>query len=155
MPKFRTPVSSAAALANGNAIASIVPGASANFKLIQLILGVANSGGAITDFEVAVGVNRGSARGTQSTSLTPGKADPNSAAAGITGVDSAWTIQPTLAAQDLDIYSFNSRGGLVLNFAVDDIVSTTGTANPIILVQRSGAPLPASHYITATIVHLE
>lgn len=155
MPKFRTPITSAAAVANGNAIASIVPGAAANGKVITVIFGIVNAGGTVTDFEVAIGVNRGTARGTASTTLTPGRSDPNSAASAITGIDSAWSVQPTLAAQDLDIVAFNSRSNGVLNLAIDDLMTSVGTANPIVFVNRSGAALPANHSVAMTIVHSE
>ena len=155
MPKFSTPTTSAAALANGNAICSVVPGAAANFKGQTIVLGVVNAGGAITDFDCAVGINRGTARGTQSATSTPTRTDPNSAASAITGVDTAWSVQPTLAAQDLRLIPFNSRGGIVLNLAIDDLVSSVGTANPIVFVQRSGAALPTAHSIVVDFTHYE
>jgi hypothetical protein len=155
MPKFQVGFSSAAALANGNAVAGFDPAAAVNFKILQLILGVGNSGGAITDFDVVLGVNRATARGTATATSTGSRTDPKSAASGITGVDTAWSVQPTLAAADFLQLPFNSRGGLVLNFNVDDIISDVGTANPICLVQRSGAALPAAHYISVGAEWLE
>lgn len=155
MPKFRTPITSATALANGNAIASIVPAAAVNFKVLQVFLGFVNAGGAITDFQGAVGVNRATARGTASTTLTATRSDPNSSASGITGIDTAWSVQPTLAAQDLDLYPFNTRGGQIFTFAADDIMSTVGTANPIVFVNRSGAALPTAHSIVITVATFE
>jgi hypothetical protein len=155
LPKLQIAAQSAAALANGNAVAAFDPAAAVNFKLLQLILGCGNSGGAITDFDIVVGFNRATARGTATTTGTGSRTDPNSAASAITGVDTAWSVQPTLAAADFLNLPFNSRGGLVLNFNVDDIISNVGTANPLVLVQRSGAALPASHYITVGAEWLE
>jgi hypothetical protein len=142
------------ALANGNAVLSVIPAAAANFKITSVVLGVNNAGGAITDFDVSVGLNRATARGTSSGTATVNKADVNSGATAIL-VDNAWSVQPTLAAADGWMWSFNSRGGLALTFNEWDIVSTIGTANPLVFVQRSGAPLPASHSITVTVGWLE
>jgi hypothetical protein len=148
-------VTSAAALANGNAVLSLVPAAAANAKITSIVLGVNNAGGAITDFDLTVGLNRATARGTSSATATMNKADPNSGGTQITAVDTGWSVQPTLAASDGWTWSFNSRGGLALTFNEWDIVSNVGTANPLVFVQRSGAALPASHSITATITWLE
>ena len=79
------------------------------------------------------------------------KADPDSAASGVTGVDTAWSVQPTLAAADAVTIGYNVRGGADTPFQQTDFVSTVGTANAIVLVQRSGAALPANHSITWTI----
>ncbi len=155
MPYFTAQVTSAAALANGNAIAALDPAAAVNFKVMSVTLGVNNSGGAITDFDCSVGLNRATTRGTSSGTATVNKSDPNSAGTAITGVDNAWSGQPTLAAADGWLWSFNSRGGLALNFNQWEIVSTVGTANPLVFVQRSGAALPASHSITLTVEWFE
>jgi hypothetical protein len=154
MPRMTVQTPSAAALANGNAILSLVPAAAANFKITSIVMGVTNAGGAITDFDITVGLNRATARGTSSANPTVNRADPNSTATVILA-DSAWTIQPTLAASDGWFWSFNSRGGLALNFNEWDIVSTVGTANPLVFVQRSGAALPGAHVITITVGWLE
>ena len=140
-----------AALANGNAIASIVPTASIGFKLIRAIFGVVNAGGTPTDFQVGVGINRATARGTSSGTATVQKGDPQSGASVITGVDNAWSVQPTLAAADLGNLAFNTRGGADTPFTIADVRSDVGTANPIVFVNRSGAALPASHQITWTL----
>jgi len=155
MPYFQSQVTTAAALANGNAVAALVPAAAVNFKIISLVFGVNNSGGAITDFDLSVGLNLATARGTATTTVTGTRSDPNSAGSAITGMDTAWSTQPTLAAADARLWSFNSRGGLALNFNQWDIISTVGTANPLVIVQRSGAGLPASHSITMAVEWLE
>lgn len=143
----------AAALANGNAVASIVPTASVGFRLRRVTLGMVNSGGSITDFDAAVGINRASARGTSSGTATAMSEDPLAPTSPITGVDNAWSVQPTLAAADGPLLPFNSRGGIDQSWEFpDEILSTSGTANPIVLVQRSGAALPASHSIAWTVV---
>ena len=144
-----------AAIANGNAIAGLTPAAAVNFKIIAIQLGVNNVGGAITDFDVSVGVNLATARGTITTTATSFRSDPNTAASGISGLDVVYSVQPTLAANDAAMWSFNSRGGLTLNFNPWEWVSNVGTANPIVFLNRSGAALPASHAVTIGIEWLE
>lgn len=148
MARYSASGTTAAALANGNAIASIVPAAAVGCRIIRIIVGCTNAGGTPSDFQLAVGVNRATARGTSSGTATVQKADPDSAASQITGVDNAWSLQPTLAAADAYQIAFNTRGGADTPFGPLDFVSTVGTANAITLVQRSGAALPASHSIT-------
>lgn len=155
MPYFTAQVVSATGLATGNAIISLVPAAAANFKITSVVLGFNNVGGTVQDFDCSVGLNRGTARGTSSATATVNRADPNSAASAITAVDTAWSVQPTLAGVDGWTWSFNSRGGLALNFQPWEIVSTVGAANPLVLVQRAGAALPANHSITATVEWFE
>jgi hypothetical protein len=148
MPYFTASGSTVAALANGNAVVSIVPAAAANFKITKLIFGAQNAGGTITDFEIQIGGNRATARGTQTATATVNRTDPNSAASAITGVDTAWSVQPTLAATDGWTYAYNSHGGVIDNIDPTKFVSTVGTANPIVFIQRSGAALPANQIIT-------
>jgi hypothetical protein len=151
MAKYYVSGSTAAALANGNAIASVIPAAAVGFKIVRCIFGMLNAGGTPTDFNIGIGVNRATARGTSSGTATVNKADPDSGASVITGVDNAWSVQPTLAAADAITVAYNTRGGADTPFTIGDLVSTVGTANCIVFVQRSGAALPASHSITYTI----
>ncbi len=148
MARYHVSGSTPAALANGNAIASVVPAAAIGFRLVRAVFGVLNAGGTPTDFNVGVGINRATARGTSSGTATVQKADPDSGASVITGVDNAWSAQPTLAAADAGQIAFNTRGGADTPFGALDVVSTVGTTNPIVFVQRSGAALPASHSIS-------
>jgi hypothetical protein len=151
MAKYYASGTTAAALANGAAIASVVPAAAVGFRIVRIQLGCTNAGGSISDFQVGVAVNRATARGTQSATATVFKSVPDSAASSITGVDTAWSAQPTLAAADVVTIGYNVRGGADAPYGQTDLVSTVGTANAIVLVQRSGAALPASHSITWTI----
>jgi len=155
MARYSVSGSTAAALANGNAIASVVPAAAVGCKIVRAVFGVLNAGGTPTDFQVGVGINRATARGTTGGTLAGVKADPDSGASVITGVDNAWSVQPTLAATDAWQIAFNTRGGADTPFTVEDLVSTVGTANAIVFVQRSGAALPASHSISYTIEWIE
>lgn len=155
MPYFTAQSITATALANGNAVLSIVPAAAVNFKIVSISLGCNTGATAISDFDISIGLNRATARGTQSATATVNRSDPNSSATQITGVDTAWSVQPTLAASDAYLWSFNTRGGVVQNFNQWDIVSTVGTANPLVFVQRSGANLPTGHAITIAVEWLE
>ena len=151
MARYFASGTTSAALANGNAIAAIVPAAAVGFKLVRVVVGCTTAGNTPTDFQIGVGLNRGTARGTQTATATVQKADPDSAASQITGVDTAWSVQPTLAAADAITIGYNVRGGADTPLGPTDFVSTVGTANAIVLVQRSGAALPANHSITWTI----
>lgn len=155
MARYFVSGSTPAALANGNAIASVVPAAAVGCTIVRAIFGVVNAGGTPTDFQVGIGVNRGTARGTATATASGVKADPDSGASVITGVDTAWSGQPTLAAADAITLAYNTRGGTDTPLGIEDFKSTIGTANPIVFVQRSGAALPASHSITYTIEWVE
>src|SRR6516165_5012959 len=143
------------ALANGSAVAGLTPAATVNFKLIELELGINNAGGTISDFQVTVGLNAATARGTVTTTATAFRSDPNSSASAITGLDVVYSVQPTLAATDFKIISFNTRVTVIIPWTELDIISNIGTANPIVFVNRSGAALPANHAITLAAHWLE
>ena len=151
MARYFASGTTTAALANGNAIASIVPADAVGCRVVRIVLGCSTAGNTPTDFQIAVGLNRGTARGTSSGTATVQKADPDSAASQITGVDNAWSVQPTLAAADAVTIGYNVRGGADTPFQVNDFMSTVGTANVITLVNRSGAALPANHSIPWTV----
>jgi len=151
MARYFVSGTSAAALTNGSAIAAVVPAAAVACKIVRATFGVVNAGGTISDFQVGVGINRATARGTATTTAAGIKSDPDTAASQITGVDQAWSVQPTLAAADAVTIGFNTRGGADMPFPTNDLMSTVGTANAVVFVQRSGATLPASHQITYTI----
>ena len=136
----QTPVS----LVNGGAIVSIVPAAAVGLKILRCWFGSLNAGGAPSDLNIGVGINRATTRGTPTTTLTGVKADPDSGPSVITGADSAWSAQPTLAATDLGLLAYNSRGGTDTPTPLGDISSTVGTANPIVFVNRTGAALGAT-----------
>lgn len=148
MARYHITGASLAALGNGLAFASIVPGAAANFRLVRTVFGMLNAGGTPTDFNIGVGINRGTARALTPTTAQGVKADPDSGASVISGVDTAWGTAPTLAAADAITIPFNTRGGADTPFASTDVVSTIGVGNPINFVQRSGAALPAAHTIS-------
>ena len=151
MARYFVSGTSAAALANGSAIAAVIPAAAVGCKIVRATFGVINAGGTISDFQVGIGINRATARGTSTLTAAGVKADPDTAASQITGVDQTWSVQPTLAAADAVTIGFNVRGGADMPFPGNDLMSTVGLANALVFVQRSGASLPASHQITYTI----
>lgn len=148
MPYFSTQGTTATALANGNAVVSFSPAAAVNFHITKIMLSLTNSGGAITDFQALIGLNRATARGTSSATATANRLDPNSAATAINAVDTGWSVQPTLAAADGWQWGLNVRGTVIDNYNLWEILSNVGTANCMTFVQRSGAALPASHAIS-------
>jgi hypothetical protein len=151
MARFSTPVKSVAALAVDTAFAAVVPAAAIACKIRRVTLGVVAGTSAPTSQQLTVGINRGTARGTATTTLTPGKLDPRSPAAGITGVDTVWSGAPTLAAADQFRASFNSQSGVDLPWELmEEFWTDIGTANPIVFVNRDNA-LPASHSLVISI----
>ncbi len=153
MARYNAAVLSAAALGIDAAAATIVPGAAVRFKLRRLTLGVAVTSGSIVSQQVVVGINRGTARGTQTTNVAGSKMDPTSAASGITGVDSAWSVQPTLGATATDVFkvAFNTQSGADLPWEqLEEFFSDVGTANVIGIVNRVTA-LPANHQLSVAV----
>lgn len=151
MSRYSAQVKSAAALAVDTAFAAVVPGAAVACKIRRVTLGVVAGATAPTSQQVTVGINRGTARGTSSGTATVGKLDPRSAASGVTGVDTTWSVAPTLAAADQFRVSFNSQSGVDLPWELlEEFVSDVGAANPIVFVNRDNA-LPASHSYTLSV----
>lgn len=151
MARFTVPVKSAAALAVDTSFAAVVPAATVGCKIRRITIGVVAGASTPTSQQVTVAWNRGTARGTASTTLTPGKLDPRSPVAAITGVDTVWSAAPTLAAQDLGRVSFNSQSGADLPYeGLEELWTDIGTANPFVFVNRDNA-LPASHSYVLTI----
>lgn len=151
MARYSVQVKSAAALAVDTAFAAVVPAAAVACKIRRVTIGVVAGASVPTSQQVTVGINRGTARGTASTTLTPSKLDPRHQAAGITGVDTVWSGAPTLAAADQFRVSFNSQSGADLPWEqLEEFWTDIGTANPIVFVNRDNA-LPASHSYTLSI----
>lgn len=150
MARYSAVVTSATGLAVDTALGALVPAAAVAFKLRRLTVGVVAGTGAPTSQQLVIGVNRGSARGTQTTTVTGQKLDPRSAASGITGLDTVWSVAPTLAAADMWRIPFNSQSGGDLPWEfTEELFSDVGTANPIVFVNRGNA-LPASHSYVLT-----
>lgn len=145
MARYSAQVKSAAALAVDTAFAAIVPAAAVACKIRRVTLGVVAGATTPTSQQVTVSINRGTARGTATTTVAGQRLDPRSAASGITGLDTVWSVAPTLAAADQFRVSFNTQSGVDLPWELlEEFVSDVGTANPVVFVNRDNA-LPASH----------
>lgn len=154
MPRYTVAIESPAALAANSAFAAVVPAAATAAKICRVILGVVAGTAPPTSQQIEVGINRGTARGTASATSTGNKLDPNSPASAITGVDTAWSVAPTLAATDTIKVAFNSQAGADLPWErkgkLEGFLTGVGTANPIVFVNRANA-LPADHKLVITI----
>jgi hypothetical protein len=144
-------VKSASALAVDTAFASLVPAAAVACRLRRVTLGVVAGAATPTSQQLTLAINRGTARGTASTTVSGQRLDPRTAASGITGMDTAWSVVPTLAAADQFRVSFNSQSGVDLPWeALEEYFSDVGTANPLVFVNRDNA-LPTSHAYTLSL----
>lgn len=151
MARYSAQVKSAAALAVDTAFAALVPAASVAARLRRVTLGVVAGATTPTSQQITVAINRGTARGTATTTVTGGRLDPRAAASSITGVDTVWSTPPTLASSDQFRVSFNSQSGVDLPWELmEEFFSDVGTANPLVFVNRDNA-LPASHSITMSV----
>lgn len=151
MARYTGFVKSSAALAVDTAFSAIVPAAAIACKIRRVTIGVVAGAATPTSQQVTIGFNRGSARGTATTTVTLQKLDPRTAASGITGMDTVWSTPPTLAAADMFRVSFNSQSGADLPWeALEELWTDVGTANPIVFVNRDNA-LPASHAFTLSV----
>lgn len=157
MARYVFTVTSATALAVDTAFVSVVPAAAVAFRIRRVIIGSVAGTSAVADQQVVFGINRATARGTQSGSspFTATKMDPRSPASGITGYDTTWSAAPTLASTDAIRVPFNLKSGVDLPFEMlEELQSDVGTANPLVFVNRANA-LPASTSYVVTIEHEE
>ncbi len=163
MSRFRVNGESQAALAAGvpsgtsnttfnGFFAALTAGASANFKIRRLILGVRAGATVPTSQQVQVGIYRVTARtaGTGFSTSTGLAMDPRGAATAITGLDlttatTAGTSGPTLAASAMVRLTFNTQSAFDAPFEMlEELICDQGTANGIGFVNLANA-LPASH----------
>lgn len=137
--------------------AAVVAGASANFKLRRVILGVRAGASVPTSQQMTVAIYRQTVRvvGTGFTTITGQALDPRGAATAITGVDvttatTAGTTGPTIGANPLARLSFNTQSAMdVPAELLEEWICDQGTANGIAFVNIGNA-LPASHLFTLT-----
>lgn len=157
-------VSQTAVLAGVNAtttangyLGALVAGAAANFKIRRLVFGVTAGASVPTSQQVSVGVYRQTVRATGSglSNLAGLPLDPRGAATAISGLDittatTFGTNGPTLAANPLYRFSFNTQTGWDLPYEfLEELICDQGTANGIAFVNLTNA-LPASHFYTVT-----
>jgi hypothetical protein len=151
MARYSAFVKSSTALAVDTAFAAVVPAAAIACKLRRVTIGVVAGATTPTSQQLTVAINRGTARGTATTTVAGQKLDPRSASSGVTGLDTVWSAAPTLAAADQYRVSFNSQSGVDLPWELlEEFVSDVGVANPLVFVNRDNA-LPASHAYTLSV----
>lgn len=161
MARYNATVESAAAIpatapsgGTANALfAALVAGATMGVKIRRVTLGVRAGASVPTSQQLTVAMVRTTARGTATTTTAGNKMDPNSAAAGATGLDVAWSTVPTATwtAPYLFETSFNSQSGVDLPFELlEELIIAAGTANGIAFI-NVGNTLPASHLYTLAI----
>lgn len=134
---------------------ALVAGASANYKLRRLTLGVRAGATVPTSQQVTVALYRQTVRvvGTGFGTATGVALDPRGAATAITGLDittaaTAGTTGPTIAATSIKKYSFNTQSAFDLPYEMlEELICDQGTANGIAFVNIGNA-LPASHLFT-------
>jgi hypothetical protein len=163
MSRYRMTVESQTAQAAGTPsgttfngyFASIMAGASANFKFRRCFVGVRAGASVPTSQQMTIGLYRQSVAvaGTGYT-LTAGlNKDPRGTASvigglGVTTAASAGTTGPTIGANAMDKWSFNTQTGLDIPYEfLDELICDQGTANGWALVNLGNA-LPASHLFT-------
>jgi hypothetical protein len=138
--------------------AAVVAGASQNFKLRRVKIGVRAGASVPTSQQMTIAIYRQSVRvaGTGFSTVVDLNLDPRGAASQITGVDittaaAAGTTGPTIGANPLDKWSFNTQAGLDLPWEMlEEMICDQGTANGLAFVNIGNA-LPASHLFTLAI----
>lgn len=147
MARYSAQVTSSAALAANTGFAWLMASANNGFKLRRCTLGVTASG-TPTSQQVTVGINRVTTAGTTPTAgMTPGKLDPNTAAAGSV-LNTGYVTPPTNTANDQYVVSFNTQSGVDLPWELlEEFICASGTANGIAFINRQNA-LPAGHSLT-------
>lgn len=151
MPRFSQTVESAAAIAADTLFGNLVAGASANFRLRRVILGCRAGAVVPTSQQLQVEVFRATARGTATATSTGLALDPRSNASQITGLDTTWSVNPTLAAAPFARLTFNSQSGWdVPAELLEQWICDQGTANGIAFRNADNA-LPANHLYTLTV----
>jgi hypothetical protein len=135
--------------------AAVVAGASANFKLRRVIIGVRAGASVPTSQQMTVAVYRQTVRvaGTGISTVAGLALDPRGAATAITGIDvttaaTAGTTGPTIGANPLARLSFNTQSAMDVPMELlEEWICDQGTANGIAFVNIGNA-LPASHLFT-------
>lgn len=163
MGRFAAAVESQAAQAAGSPVtttfngyfAALVAGASANAKLRRVQIGVRAGASVPTSQQMTIAAYRQTVRvvGSGFSTVAGLALDPRGAATAITGVDvttatTAGTTGPTIGANPLDRWSFNTQSTLDLPYEfLEEFIVDQGTANGIAFVNVGNA-LPASHLFT-------
>jgi hypothetical protein len=135
--------------------AAVVAGASANFKIRRLVMGVRAGAAVPTSQQMSVALFRQTVRvsGSGFSTVAGIAMDPRGAATAITGVDvttaaTAGTTGPTIGANPMERLSFNTQSAFDVPYELlEEFICDQGTANGIAFVNLGNA-LPASHLFT-------
>ena len=165
MGRFRMTAESQTAQAAGAPVtttfngyfAAIMAGASANFKLRRLWIGVRAGASVPTSQQMTIAAFRQTVAcaGTGTTTVVGLNMDPRGTASVITGLlvttaTTSGTTGPTIGANPLDKWSFNTQSGLDIPYEfLEEFICDQGTANGLALV-NTGNALPASHLFTVS-----
>jgi hypothetical protein len=120
-----------------------------------VFIGVRAGASVPTSQQMTVAAYRQTVRvvGTGFSTVTLGNLDPRGAASAITGVDittatAAGTTGPTIGANPMRKFSFNTQSGLDIPYEfLEEFICDQGTANGLAFV-NIGNPLPAAHLFT-------
>ena len=138
--------------------AATVAGAAANLKLRRCLIGVRAGASVPTSQQMTIAMYRQSVRvvGTGFSTVTGLALDPRSAVSAITGVDvttaaAAGTTGPTIGANPLHRFSFNTQSTLDIPAEfLEEWICDQGTANGLAFVNLGNA-LPAAHLFTLSL----
>ena len=158
MSRFTATVESSAALVSGATtgstangwFASVVSGATANYKLRRATLGCIAGTGAPSSQQIQVAIFRQTTRATGSLTTASGAAcDPRSAASAIQGMHTAFTgSAPILGANPMARFTFNTQSGYdIPDELLEEWICDQTTANGLSFVNMDNA-LPTSHKLT-------
>lgn len=135
--------------------AGLVAGAAANYKIRRCFLGVRAGASAPNSQNMSIAVYRQTVRpaGTGFSTVAMQNMDPRGAASAITGIDittaaAAGTTGPTIGANPLRKWSFNTQNGLDIPYEfLEEFICDQGTANGLAFVNIGNA-LPTGHLFT-------
>lgn len=135
--------------------AAVMAGSAANFKLRRLWIGVRAGASVPTSQQMTLRAYRQTVAvaGTGFTLTAGVNNDPRGAATaigglGVTTAATAGTTGPTIGANALRTWSFNTQSGLDIPYEfLEEFICDQGTANGLALVNFGNA-LPASHLFT-------
>lgn len=143
--------------------AAIVAGASQNFRLRRVKLGVRTTSAVVpTSQQYEIAIYRQTVRiaGTGFSTVVGLNLDPRGAASQITGVDittasAAGTTGPTIGANPIDGITLNTQSYADVPWdLIEELYCDQGTANGLAFV-NIGAALPAGHLFVLTTTHEE
>lgn len=150
MARFTQTCESTAATGADTVFANLVAGAAANFKLRRVIIGCRAGAAVPTSQQLHVELFRATARGFATTTGVGERLDPRSHASQISGLDSAWSLMPTLASVPLARFPFNSQSGMDIPAELlETFICDQGTVNGFAF-RNGDNVLPANHLYVLT-----